>query len=212
MGALLFDLDGTLVDTSPDIINAVEKTMFFLGLEFPGGEKVKSYLGKGPGKLILDCLGDEFNEELYKKAQKYFSEVYLNNIVVESVLYPGILQVLEEFSDVPKAIVTNKTPVYTEETLNILDLKKYFDFVYSASEVNPSKPHPYGCERALEKLGQKAGDSVMIGDTEIDYQTAKNTGLKSCLVSWGFRSRPQLEKLSSDILLDNPLELLTLRT
>ncbi|MBU1220455.1 HAD family hydrolase [Myxococcota bacterium] len=212
MKTLLFDLDGTIIDTRKDIIKAVCRTLDRCQRPCPSDETIMSYVGRGPGKLIGDCLPADVSEEEKQQTHKIFLEEYMSAITDETVPYEGMIEVLDYFlsKKTPMALVTNKSPSLTGRTLELLDLKKYFFYIYCASDVNPAKPDPAAIKTALDHLHAKPDSTVLIGDSEVDYKAAVAGGIKSCLVMWGFRNPTDLKALNPDYYADIPEDLIKL--
>lgn len=212
MKTLLFDLDGTIIDTRKDIIKAVCRTLERCQKPCPSDDTIMSYVGRGPGKLIGDCLPASVSEEEKAQTYKIFLEEYMSAITDETVPYDGMIEVLDYFQSkkVTMGLVTNKSPSLTGRTLELLDLKKYFSFIYCASDVNPAKPDPVVIQTALENLNADPKSTVLIGDSEVDYKAAVAGRIKSCLVMWGFRNPADLMALNPDYSAKVPEDLVKL--
>ncbi|MDA3864348.1 MAG: HAD family hydrolase [Deltaproteobacteria bacterium] len=200
---LIFDLDGTLIDTRKDIVRAVNLTLDKLGFPRCGFEEIISRVGYGPGQLILKCIHRQLEPEDQEKAKKTFSRVYQENLIEDSDFFPGMKALLKSLNTFNKAIVTNKSTPHLKKTLHILQGKDYFDLYQGIDENNPPKPDPAVTLKIMRTLKIDPQDTLFIGDSEIDLQTGKNAGVKTCGVLWGYRSRKELARENPDYLVEN---------
>ncbi|MGM0596075.1 MAG: HAD family hydrolase [Myxococcota bacterium] len=200
---LIFDLDGTLIDTRKDIVRAVNLTLDELGYPRCGFEEIVSRVGYGPGQLILKCISRELEPKDQEKARKTFSRVYHENLIEDSDFFPGMKTMLAGLEQFNKAIVTNKSTPHLEKTLSILQGKHFFDLYQGIDENNPPKPDPEVTLKVMRILKADPKDTLFIGDSEIDLHTGKNAGIKTCGVLWGYRSEQELARENPDYLVKN---------
>lgn len=206
---ILFDLDGTLLDTAWDLTDAVNYLMNRYGLEQKTVNQVKSFAGNGIRKLIERCvpLGEDHPdfEEMFQGFRSY----YTDHCLIKTCPYEGITNLLEQLArqGYLMGIVSNKNQKAVEE-LN----QKYFkdtisEAIGQSSGVLP-KPAPDSVYKALESIGCRPQRTLYVGDSEVDKMTADNAGMDCVLVSWGFRPKEQLCQLSPAALIDRAEQLL----
>lgn len=196
---LIFDLDGTLVDTKKDIAVSANFALKKLGLPTLPEKIIHSYVGKGISNLMEGCLGEARKGEL-KDAVKLFRDHYGQHLAVHSRLFPGVREVLEHFADKKMAVLSNKIESFSSEILRLLGVRDYFDIVWGGDTGPSMKPHPHGIEQILNRLKARPERSVVVGDSTVDIETGKNAGVLTCAVTYGFDSRPKLKEASPDYL------------
>ncbi len=216
--AVIFDLDGTLLDTLGDLTAATNYALSALGLRSVPIERVRDFVGNGVGKLIERALAfvttgevdkdkDYDRDEMFDECLKKFTEYYDEHNADNTALYDGVENALATLKarGIKLAVVTNKYDGAAQA------LKaEYFpqvDFVVGTSDTIRPKPSPDGVNAALAALGAQKGNAVFVGDGETDIETAKNAGLPVVAVTWGFRDRAVLEKLDPDIIVDEPSQI-----
>lgn len=206
--AIVFDMDGTLLDTLPGLTDAVNHLRVGLGCEVLESETVREYLGRGMKNLLLDALPQTDDEEELQGRYRAFKEFYGAHGVEGTRAYPGLPELVAQLAaeDYPVAIVTNKV----QEAADIqaeLFFPKGIRLVCGNREGLPVKPDPTGVLETIKILGSTPERTLYIGDSEVDYATAENAGCDCVLVSWGFRGRARLEALGDVIVVDTPEEL-----
>lgn len=180
--AFLFDLDGTLVDSIPDLTKAINLLRKELDLPAVTSEQVRSYVGDGVGLLLQRALPEEF----YNMTRRTrFMEIYTEHLTDETLIYPGILTFLEMHRDKPMAVVTNKPQLLADILVDRLELAPFFQSVIGAELALQKKPHPDMVHRALELLDCRAEHTVLLGDHHVDLRAARAAGVKSCFCAWG---------------------------
>jgi len=204
---LIFDLDGTLVDTKKDIAVAANHTLEKLGLPPVPEKTVHSYVGKGISNLMEGCLGPTRSSEL-KEAVRLFREHYGAHLTVHSRLYPGVLKVLKHFDQKKKAVLSNKIESFSSTILIQLNVLDHFDMVWGGDSGPEMKPHPHGIQTILDQLKVVPDQAVLIGDSTVDIQTGKNSGVKTCAVTYGFDTKEKLQTASPDYIIESMDELL----
>ncbi len=207
MRALLFDLDGTLVNTISDIAFSVNTTMELLGLPQRSTQFVQDHTGYGPGALISSCVGEGGTPELVSRAQALFDKVYYENLVVSTRLYNQMAQVLDLLSVHRLAIVTNKSPRLTNKTVELLKLDRWFDYVWTKGREIPHKPDLFPIHDTLKTLGIPPSVAVMIGDSEPDILAGDRAGVETIGVTWGFRTPEQVAACKPTHLAHTPMDL-----
>ena len=205
--ALIFDLDGTLIDSKLDLALAVNAALAEMGRGPLSHELIFSYVGKGAPSLIASALGDGATEEDCLRGLEFFIKYYSVHKLDNTVLYPGVREALDALAGMPMAVLTNKPVGASRGILQGLGLAGHFRFVYGGNSFERKKPDPMGVETILREFGVAAVQSMVIGDSEVDVQTARNAGTWVCGVSYGFGSH-RLAEYPPDILVDSLTELL----
>lgn len=206
---LLFDLDGTLIDSKVDIANAVNLTLKDLGLSMRSQEEIFSFVGDGVKRLLRLSVGEE-NLDQYELALKTFRKHYLEHCVDNTRFYPGIWEVLQHYQDRRKAIVTNKSLEYTLSIVQGLHAQDLFHHVEAPRDTMELKPEPVMLQRALEGLGVDPFETVMIGDSTNDVRAAQAAGIQVCAVGYGYGNRDKVAALYPDFYCEAPKDLLGL--
>jgi len=211
---LIFDLDGTLVDSCEDLAIAVNAARGRMGLPPLPYEQIRGYVGHGAPMLVRRSLGPEASGADVERALGFFRGHYRGHLLDNTVPYPGVREALEAFAGCgfvgdPRramAVLTNKPTDFSEAILKGLGLRHYFGFVYGGESFERKKPDPIGVETLLRELGAEPREAMMIGDSEIDVQTARNAGVWACGVTYGLGSAG-LAANPPDLLLDTLTDL-----
>ena len=196
---LIFDFDGTLVDTAPDIATHANATLAKYRFPRKGLSEVKKAIGQGVHELLRD-LGFRGKEDLLDEAVEFFKKEYFKRPVIQTAPYPHVRRQLGgALKGIRKAIVTNKPHKLTEQILSELELRHFFDAVIGEGGRFPRKPNPASVEFVMKKLRSIPSRTAFIGDSCVDHQTAKSAGIDFIHVSYGYdfsfrpRSRRSLE-------------------
>lgn len=207
--AVLFDLDGTLVDTFWDLYDATNYSMSKTHNPTRTESEIKSFVGKGVTNLVHSALGE--NVASQKEAREYFIEYYNSHLTAKSLPYPGIRELVDILlkDGYLLGVVTNKREHLAVKIIDFF-FKDKFGAVVGERKGFPAKPHPEMIERALELLGVSFDEVVFIGDSEIDYYTAINSNVTSIICTWGFTDKSDLIKLSPDYIIDRPIDVLNI--
>jgi phosphoglycolate phosphatase len=187
IGLLIFDLDGTLIDSKLDLAHAVNATRARLGLGPLPIEKVGAYVGNGAPALMRRALGPDYSEEEVAGALEFFLSYYRGHKLDHTRLYPGVREALEAFGDRLLAVLTNKPVRISREILEGLGVAPYFRYVYGGNSFENKKPHPEGVLNILHDCGLDRARAMMVGDSDVDVITGRNAGIWTCGVSWGFK-------------------------
>jgi phosphoglycolate phosphatase len=209
MDLLIFDLDGTLIDSKLDLAHAVNATRAHMGLSPLDHERVYSYVGNGAPVLIRRALGDQATEPQVQEALEFFLEYYREHYLDYTTLYPGVRESLDRFRDAGKkmAVLTNKPVRISKAILDGLAIGPHFFRVYGGNSFDFKKPHPIGVETLMREAGVPADRTMMIGDSSVDIQTAINAGVHSCGVTYGFQPETLVDP-APDLLVDRLEDLL----
>jgi phosphoglycolate phosphatase len=210
---LIFDLDGTLIDSRLDLIHSVNAMLRHLERPELAGELVASYVGDGAPMLVRRALGDSFDEQLFKGALKYFLEYYRVHKLDYTQLYSGIKDALASIRtrnpDLQMAVLSNKPVLPSRAIVAALGLGGFFAQVYGGNSFESKKPDPFGARQLLRDTGATADQSIMIGDSSVDVLTGRNAGLWTCGVTYGFAPH-SFAVAPPDVLVDSPQDLAAL--
>lgn len=206
----IFDLDGTLVDSQLDLAHSINAMLrHFQRPELPL-DVIASYIGDGAPMLVRRALGDPDDEGFVQSALKHFLDYYREHKLDNTFIYPGVLEVLQTFRNagLPMAVLSNKPVVPSRGICDGLKLTEYFVRVYGGNSFETKKPDPLGARKLLEETGTAPDEAVMIGDSQNDVLTARNAGMWSVGVNYGF-SPESLKKHPPDVLVDTTYEIPT---
>jgi phosphoglycolate phosphatase len=208
-----FDLDGTLVDSVPDIAWAVDRTLEGLGLPILGHEVVRGLVGDGVTRLLKRALTSERDGEpdpkQFEQAMALFRRAYSSHLCVESRLYPGALEMLRDLKGRCRlACVTNKSSFFTVPLLKELGIDGYFDITVSGDTVPALKPDPRPLLYAGERLGMPSAVCCMVGDSRNDVLAARAAGFRAVALSYGYHQGADLMALGAEVQFDSLPELL----
>jgi len=200
---IIFDLDGTLIDSSEDIAWAANMTLAELGYKKIDPEKVKEGIGWGVKTLLEKMMPGETAERI-DYARDRFLEFYWDHSVVSTYLYPGVEETLQFFKqkNTKLAVVTNKPVRFSEKILADLEIVRYFMLILGGDSVVNRKPHPEPVEKALTSLGVTRDRCVIVGDSPVDCEAGKRAGIATIGVEYGFRSRKELEDAGCDQIIN----------
>lgn len=206
---VIFDLDGTLLNTLEDLTNSVNFAMTLNDFPCRKMEEIRSFVGNGAARLIELCVPDGKNDPMFEKCLCDFRRNYSENMQNKTDAYEGIMELLQQLSkeNYKMAIVSNKFDSAVKK-LNEIYFNKYIKVAIGESEKVSKKPAPDTVFKALEELSSSVDKAVYVGDSEVDVKTAQNSGLTCIGVTWGFRNRNLLEQKGADYIIDTPKELL----
>lgn len=185
---LIFDLDGTLVDSKRDLVASVNATRVFMGEAPISLTLISSYVGDGAPMLVQRALPG-LGEQDHARALRYFLDYYREHMLDHTTVYPGVREALDQFhaAEVPLAVLTNKPVRFSVTMLEGLGLDLHFFRVYGGNSFQEKKPHPAGVRALIAESGVAAERTAMVGDSAVDVLTARNAGVRSCGVPWGFQ-------------------------
>jgi phosphoglycolate phosphatase len=206
--ALVFDLDGTLIDSKRDLVQSVNATLRNMGRAELPEDLVASYVGSGAPVLISRALGGTPAPEELQNALAFFLADYEKHKLDFTKEYPGVRETLEQLRRVPMAVLTNKPVNISVRILEGLGLAQFFGAIYGGNSFATKKPDPLGANTILHELGIAAAQAAMVGDSEVDVLTARNAGMISAIVNFGFGTHDR-KTYPADIYLDRMEELVT---
>ncbi|HET7150146.1 MAG TPA: HAD-IA family hydrolase [Candidatus Acidoferrum sp.] len=204
--ALIFDLDGTLIDSKLDLIRSVNAMLLEMGREMLHEDTISGYIGHGAPQLIAKALGNGADEKERERALRFFLAHYEGHKLDSTCAYPGVVEALEDLKPFPMAVLTNKPVRVSVRILEGLGLKKYFQTVYGGNSFETKKPDPLGARRILQEFGAAPAEAIVIGDSEVDVQTARNAGTFAATVNYGFGTHDRTT-YPADVYLDRLTDL-----
>jgi phosphoglycolate phosphatase len=204
--ALIFDLDGTLIDSKLDLVLAINATRHQMRLPALDHELICSYVGEGMQKLIERAMGEGVTPAEIERATAFFLDYYRRHMLDNTVTYPGVREALASFDGRPMAVLTNKPVKISRAILDGLGISHFFRQVYGGNSFETKKPDPLGMNTLLEEFGLAPRQTMLVGDSITDVQTARNADTWVAAVTYGLGSH-RLDELPPDILLDSLTQL-----
>jgi len=199
---LIFDLDGTLIDSRADIVNAVNAVLSELKLGEKSFDQIVSYVGYGGRSLLLKSIGEE-HESLLSEAERLFTRFYREHFCDHSHLYPYVEHILEHFTAQCKMIVSNRIQGSVEKLLEIFGIRRHFKAVVGGDDPECLKPSPCPIQKALSFASCAPEQAIMIGDMDVDIYAGKSAGTATCAVTYGLGKKEDLLKSGPDYCIDS---------
>lgn len=209
-GLVIFDLDGTLLDTIEDLAAAANAALKEKGFPVRTRQECRSFVGNGVNKLLERVLPEGAKTERHiAEIRPAFFAYYDKHLADVTRPYPGIEALLERLQQrgIKLAVASNKYQSATERLVKYFFPNISFTAVLGQREGIAVKPDPTIVQEIMWAAGEKAENVLYVGDSDVDMQTAKNAGVRVCAVTWGFRSKEQLESYRPDFITDNPAEI-----
>jgi phosphoglycolate phosphatase len=207
---LIFDLDGTLIDSRLDLIHSVNAMLKHCGRPELPGDVIASYVGDGAPMLVRRALGDPRDEGSVKEALEHFLAYYRVHKLDHTVVYDGIKETLTAIRDanIPRqmAVLSNKPVIPSKAIVEALGLAGFFIHIYGGNSFSTKKPDPKGAQTLLRETKTHPDETLMIGDSSVDVLTGRNAALWTCGVTYGFAPHTLCEA-PPDVTVDSPREL-----
>jgi phosphoglycolate phosphatase len=203
---ILFDVDGTLVDATSDIANAMNHALRMLKLPELPKKTIVSYIGAGVKYLIRNSIGID-DEAIIGKGTQLYSDYYLAHAADETVLYPHVTDILEYLKGKRKLIFTNRYVSFADAALRALGVRDYFEAIIGGDDESCIKPSACSMDRIVERFGIDKNKSLIVGDMDIDVMTGKNSGVKACWVTYGLGKIEEVAPLKPEYIIDDLIEL-----
>ncbi len=206
----MFDLDGTLIDSVPDLANSINFALAQNNLPLRKREDIKANMGAGLSNLVKTSIIEElYTDELFETVRKSVISHYSDHCTDKTVLYDGIAEMLNRLlaCGIKIVVITNKPHIFLDKIIGDLFKNISFTRVIGAGEY-PSKPDPVALYAVMEDLGVKKEECMYIGDTAIDIHTAINAGVAAAGVSWGYQNEETLKKAGAYYIVKKPEEIL----
>jgi phosphoglycolate phosphatase len=204
--ALVFDLDGTLIDSKLDLALSIDATLKHMGRASLPHELIYSFVGNGAAVLVRRALGDSVTDAEADEGHRFFLAYYRDHMLDNTVTYPGVREALESLGHHPMAVLTNKPVRFSEKILEGLGIASYFRCVYGGNSFETKKPDPEGMNVILRAFELQPREAMLVGDSDVDVRTARNAGTWACGVSYGL-GLESMRAHPPDIMLDNLAEL-----
>ncbi len=211
--AVVFDLDGTLLNTLEDIADSMNRVLRDIGRPTHPVERYRRFVGSGVLTLAERCLpARDRNERFIAECAQKFRDIYSRNWKVKTVLYPGIAELFERLGslDLQMGILSNKPHTFTLESVAYFLGAWPFAKIMGQEDHRPPKPDPAGPQEMSRELGCDLSEILFVGDSDVDMQTAVRSGMYPAGVLWGFRGAAELQASGSGTLVKHPLELIDL--
>ena len=207
---VIFDLDGTLIDSRLDLVHSVNAALRHIGRPELPEDVIASYVGDGAPILIQRALGGEtVDESVVRKGLEFFLSYYRQHKLDHTTVYPGVAEALAAIQNsqngVPRqmAVLSNKPVIPSRAIVEALGLGPFFSQIYGGNSFSTKKPDPEGVRTLLEEHGARPEQSVIVGDSNVDIRTGRNAGLHTIGVTYGFAPHT-LQDEPPDVLVDSP--------
>jgi phosphoglycolate phosphatase len=206
---IIFDLDGTLIDSSRDLTISTNAMRQHFGLPPLEQHVITSYVGNGAPVLVRRAIGSDASDETVGEALAYFLKYYRAHSMEHTRLYSGVREAVEELAAARQTlgVLTNKPQKISFDILGALGIQGLFAKVYGGDTFDAKKPNPEGILRMAEETSSPLSETLMVGDSKVDVQTALNAGVRSCGVLWGFQPET-FREVKPDFQIERPRDLL----
>ena len=206
---ILFDLDGTLVDSVPDLAWCGNEMLRQLDLPQRGLDSARAWVGNGVERFVKRFISGEMDgepeEKVFRSGLEIFNRLYADNISGRSNLYPGVNEALQRFAglDLHLACVTNKPEPFTSELIAAMGLASYFELVVAGDTTARKKPDPMPLHYAADHFGLEYAECLMVGDSSNDVSAARAAGFSIVCVPYGYNHGISISESSPDLIVDN---------
>ena len=199
---LIFDLDGTLVDSKKDLTESVNHIRYQFELPVLTEGEIARFIGNGAPMLIRRALGNQATEANVQIALQMFLSYYRAHMLDSTRLYPGVRETLDRLTDCKLAVLTNKPVHFTCAMLDGLGIYRHFASVYGGNSFDHKKPDPVGVYQILSDTKGQRERTWIIGDSAVDVRTGRNAGIRTCGVTYGYATET-FKDVPPDFLIDN---------
>jgi phosphoglycolate phosphatase-like HAD superfamily hydrolase len=204
--AVLFDIDGTIVDARRDIANAMNYALRTLGLRELSVGEIASHVGTGVSWLVSNCLGSD-DPKLVGRGTELYGQYYMAHPSDEARLYPHAVEILEYLKGRRLFIITNRYTAFAEAVLGGLGIRKYFEAVIGGDDEACLKPSACVIDGVVSRYGIDKARSLIVGDMDVDIMAGRNSGVKTCWVTHGLGRIEDIKHLKPDYIIEDLIEL-----
>ena len=207
---IMYDLDGTLVDSVPDLAIAIDSMLEDMNLPKAGEDKMRLWVGNGIPSLVKRALVDDMggdlpgivNRDVFVKAYDSFKHHYSIEVGLHSHLYPGVKDFLQAMADqgIKQAVVTNKSEIFTEKLLKLMDIDAFFEISLGGDSLEEKKPHPMPLLHAIKQARASKETALMIGDSSNDIKAARAAGVQVIALPYGYNHGEPIETANPDMV------------
>ena len=207
---ILFDLDGTLIDSAADLANAYNAVRKLASLKPYPVSQLKPKVAYGTIELMCQDFAVTPEDERFKHLRQQFTDIYINNMTCDTHLFDGIADLLHSLAQqsIPWAIVTNKPARFALPIIEHFECLQAARCVICRDTIECFKPHPRPLQYACQQMAIRPADAIMVGDTETDVLSARNAGMPAVIVNYAYQTDAEIERWRADIVIDHPLDLL----
>jgi phosphoglycolate phosphatase len=203
---LIFDLDGTLVDTVQDVMSGINHALNLLGLSMISLKKAKEMIGPGKDAFLRAVMpGNDTSKD--ERFLCLFRDYYWEHCLDHTTLFPGMKNILDNSNGMRLAIASNKPRYFIERILQGLNVADRFDAIVGPDDVVHAKPHPEMIIKILKQIKGKSANTLFVGDTEKDMQAGRGAGVKCCAACYGYGNVNHMRRQNPDYFINNPGDL-----
>lgn len=203
---IIFDLDGTLIDSRLDIVNSVNFTLQKLGLPERSPELITSYIGLGRDFLVRGALGGK-NLDRFEEALSIFAGYHSGHELDNTALYSGVKEILDLYKNKKKVVISNRDTVSAVQILKRLGVLQYFEKIFGGDDLLCMKPSACPVLKIINELAIPKDSTIMVGDMAIDIESGREAGVITCGVTYGIGKSEDIIKAGPDYIIDSILEL-----
>lgn len=204
---IFYDLDGTLVDTREDIVRSANVMRVQMGLPALEASEIISNVGRGVHHLISGCLKTQ-DPKLIEKGIKIYRGHYAEHMMDHSRLYDGARKMLEHFKDRHQVVLTNKPNPFSRDMMHALGVGDFFEEIIAGDSEYAKKPDPAAVFAMMKRFSAASAETLFIGDSRVDIETARNAGIRIAVLTHGFSGKSELQSAAPDKITDHFSELL----
>lgn len=199
---IIFDLDGTLIDSKADIVNSVNHMLSALGLPERNSGEIAGFIGKGVRQLMLDCLGAGHSDRL-NEATAIYKDIYRAHMFDTTTLYPNVAETLRIFKDKKKTIVSNKSAEFVRLALERFGIERYFLKILGGDDENYRKPNPLPLINLIKEFNAAKEKTIIVGDSPLDVESGRAAGILTCGVTYGIGRKEEVTAARPDFIIDD---------